>query len=119
MKEERLRGLLAKIMLWGVVLAAAVMLVGLAIFLFHHAGQRPGDHKFTGEPADLRHPAAIFRQALRGNDDCLIQVGVLLLLCNPLVRVGLAAFGYAAARDRLYAAIAFVVLGVLAVSYFL
>ena len=61
---------------------------------------------------------AIFRQALRGNDDCLIQAGVLLLLLNPLVRVALAAAGYAASRDRLYAGIAALVLAVLVVSYF-
>jgi uncharacterized membrane protein len=105
-------------MLWGVALAAVVMLAGGAIFLAHHAGQPPGDHKFTGEPADLRHPVAIFQQALKGNDDCLIQVGVLLLLFNPLVRVALAAWGYAASRDRLYACVGAFVLAVLVVSYF-
>lgn len=118
MKEERLRRLLARMMVWGVLLAAAIMIVGLAIFLWHHAGQRPGDHKFTGEPADLRHPVAIFRAALRGNDDCFLQVGVLLLLLNPLARVALAAAGYAMTRDRLYTGIAAVVFAVLVVSYF-
>lgn len=118
MKEKRLRAVLSRVMLWGVALAAAILVVGLAVFLFHHAGQRPGDHKFTGEPADLRHPVAIFRAALRGNDDCFLQIGVLLLLLNPLVRVALAAVGYAAARDRLYAGIAALVLAVLGVSYF-
>ncbi|MDD5199597.1 MAG: DUF1634 domain-containing protein [Terrimicrobiaceae bacterium] len=118
MKEDRLRRLLARIMLWGVALAAVVMIAGGAIFLARHAGQKPGDHKFTGEPADLRHPVAIFKAALQGNDDSLIQAGVLLLLFNPLVRVALAAWGYAAARDRLYAGIAAFVFAVLLLSYF-
>ncbi len=118
MKEDRLRLLLAAIMLWGVALAAVVMIAGGAIFLAHHAGQPTGDHKFTGEPADLRHPVAIIKAALHGNDDCLIQVGVLLLLFNPLVRVALAAWGYAASRDWLYAGIGALVLAVLVLSYF-
>ncbi len=118
MKEEHLRSLLARVMVAGVALAAAVMLAGTAIYLAHHAGDPTGDRKFSGEPADLTHPVAIFRAALRGNDDCLMQVGVLLLLCNPLVRVALAACGYAASRDRLYAGIATVVFTVLVVSYF-
>jgi uncharacterized membrane protein len=119
MKEERLRQLLARIMIWGLVLAAAVMLVGGIVFLMHHAGQKPGDHKFTGEPLDLRHPMDIVRAALKGNDDCLIQVGVLLMLLNPLVRVAMAALGYAASGDRLYAGIAGLVLAVLLMSYFI
>jgi len=118
MNEDRLRARLARIMLWGVGLAAAVMIVGGVIFLAHHAGQTPGDRKFTGEPADLQHPVAIFKAALQGNDDCLIQIGVLLLLLNPLVRVALAAWGYAAQRDRLYAGVAAFVFAVLVVSYF-
>lgn len=119
MKEERLRALLARIMIWGLVLAAGTMLVGGIIFLAHHAGQKPGDHKFTGEPSDLRHPVAIVKAALQGNDDSLIQVGVLLMLLNPLVRVAMAALGYAVAKDRLYAGVAGFVLAVLAISYFI
>jgi uncharacterized membrane protein len=118
MKEDRLRSVLATIMIWGVALAAGFLVAGGVIFLTHHAGQPTGDHKFTGEPADLRHPVAIVKEALKGNDDCLIQIGVLLLLFNPFVRVALAAWGYAAARDWLYAAIGGLVLAVLVVSYF-
>jgi uncharacterized membrane protein len=118
MNEDRLRLLLSRIMIWGVVLAAVVMLLGGIIFLARHGTQIPGDRKFNGEPADLRHPVAIIKAAAQGNDDCLIQVGGLLLLFNPLVRVAMAALGYIAARDRLYAGIAALVFGVLVVSYF-
>ncbi len=106
-------------MLWGVALAAVVMVAGGVIFLARHGAQPTEDHKFTGEPADLRHPVAIFAAALRGNDDCLIQIGILLLLFNPLARVAIAALGYAMAKDRLYTAVAVLVLAVLAVSYFI
>lgn len=118
MREERLRLFMSRLMIWGTLLAALVMIAGGAVFLAHHAGQSPGDHKFTGEPGDLRHPVAIIKNALLGNDDCLIQVGVLLLLFNPLVRVAMAALGYAASKDRLYAGVAALVLGVLLISYF-
>ena len=118
MKENQLRLVLSRLMIWGIALAAAVMLAGGAVFLAHHAWQKPGDRKFTGEPADLRHPMDIVERALQGNDDCLIQVGVLLMLLNPLVRVAMAAVGYMAAKDRLYASVATFVLGVLVVSFF-
>jgi uncharacterized membrane protein len=118
MNEDRLRLLMSRLMIWGILLAAVVMLAGGVIFLAHHAWQQPGDHKFTGEPGDLRHPVAIIKAALQGNDDCLIQVGVLLMLLNPVVRVAMAAFGFLAGKDRLYAGIAAFVFAVLLVSYF-
>lgn len=118
MNESTLRARLAKIMIWGVLIAAAIMLAGFVVFLAGHAGLPTGDRKFSGEPADLTHPRAILRAALAGNDASFMQVGVLLLLLNPLVRVALAAVGYAASRDRLYAGIAALVFAVLVVSYF-
>lgn len=118
MNESTLRARLAKIMIWGVLIAAAIMLAGFVVYTVGHAGLPTGDRRFTGEPADLTHPVAILRAALAGNDASVMQVGVLLLLLNPLVRVALAAVGYAASRDRLYAGIAAVVLIVLGISYF-
>ncbi len=118
MNDERFRTLLANVMLYGVLLAVAVMLVGGIVYLSENADRRPGDHVFTGEPADLRHPVAIVRAAFAGNDTSVIQVGVLLLLLNPLLRVALAAAGYAASGDRLYAIISTVVFTVLVVSFF-
>ncbi len=119
MNENRLRLLLSRVMLYGVLLAAAVMLLGGVIFLSHHATQRPGDHVFRGEPADLRHPVAILQAAIEGNDASFIQAGVLLLLLNPLIRVALALAGYAASGDRFYAGVSAIVFAVLIVSFFI
>lgn len=118
MKDERFRATLAKIMIWGVLTAAAIMLAGFVVYLSLHGGAATGDRRFTGEPADLTHPVAIFRAAVAGNDLSIMQVGVLVLLLNPLVRVALAAAGYAAARDRMYTGFAALVFAVLVVSYF-
>lgn len=119
MNEQSIRNLLARIMLWGVLLAAAVLLAGGVVFLAEHGSQTPGDRKFTGEPADLRHPVAIFQAAVSGHDAAVIQIGVLLLLLNPLVRVLLAGIGYGASKDWLYAGVSAVVFAVLMVSFFL
>lgn len=119
MKTVRLEDLLAKIMLYGVLIAAVVMLAGGVVYLALHAHARPVDHIFSGEPADLRHPVAMFRDALRGSDPAIIQIGVLLLLLNPVVRVAFAGAGYAMRRDWLYAIVSTVVLAVLLYSFLL
>lgn len=117
--ESNLRSLLAKVMIYGVLIAAVIMLAGGVIYLMDNPHARPGDRTFSGEPADLRHPIAIFKDALRGHTASLIQIGVLILLFNPLIRVGFSAIGFAAERDRLYTLISIAVFTVLAVSFFI
>lgn len=119
MNEDALRGLLARLMVIGVIAAAVVMLAGGVWWIVAHGSQPTGDHVFRGEPADLRSPGAIVGAALKGSDPALIQVGVLLLLLNPFVRVAFAAAGYAGGRDWLYAGVSLFVLAMLGVSFFL
>lgn len=112
---------LANIMLYGVLISAAVMLVGGVIYLIHHGHQsRSALHinLFHGEPHALTSVVAIAKDALAGSDPCIIQFGVLLLLLNPLVRVAFAVVGYIGERDRMYAVISAIVFAVLLFSFF-
>lgn len=117
--ESQLRLVLARVMIYGVVLAAAIMCAGGVIYLSDNPQAKPGDHTFTGEPASLRYPGEIFENALTGHTASIIQLGVLILLFNPLIRVGFSAIGFAAGRDALYTGVSIAVFTVLCVSYFL
>jgi len=119
MNDSRLQSILSKLMFYGVLLAAAVMLVGGAIFLFSHGGDRPGDHVFKGEPHDLRDPIAVAQSAIRGSNPAWIQLGVLILLANPFVRVAMSAIGFTIGKDPLYAVVSLFVFAVLVYSFFL
>jgi uncharacterized membrane protein len=121
MKDEQLQNQLARVMLIGVVIAAAIMGAGLSWFLVTHEGLPPGDHIFRGEPKYFENPISMIQRALDlgevGHRRSLIMIGVALLLINPLVRVAFAAFGFAAQKDRLYTLISLLVLAVL-ISFF-
>ena len=118
MKDEQLQNQLARVMLIGVVIAAAIMGAGLVWFLVTHEGLPP----FRGEPKYFENPISMIQRALDlrevGHRRSLIMIGVVLLLINPLVRVAFAAFGFAAQKDRLYTLISLLVLAVLVVSFF-
>ena len=122
MKDEQLQNQLARVMLSGVLIAAAIMGAGLVWFLVTHEGLPPGDHIFRGEPKYFENPISMIQRALDlgevGHRRSLIMIGVVLLLINPLVRVAFAAFGFAAQKDRLYTLISLLVLAVLVVSFF-
>ena len=118
MKDLALQNLLARTMLIGVALAAAVMLVGGIVYLVHDGSQPVRDHVFRGEPLDLRKPSDIATAAWTGNTLSIVQIGVLLLLANPFVRTFFSALGYGSQKDWLYAGISLLVLAILAVSFF-
>jgi uncharacterized membrane protein len=112
----KLEDRLAAVMLWGVLVAAAIMLIGGVIHLAGSADAPVQDHVFRGEPRDLRDPVAMVKAAWQGNDAAFIQVGVLLLLLNPLLRVLLSLGSYAAVRNWKYVVISLVLVAVLLYS---
>jgi uncharacterized membrane protein len=122
MKDEEIQNALARVMLSGVLVAAAIMGAGLIWFLATHDGLPPGDHIFSGEPKYFENPISMIRRAFEpgdlGHRRSAIMIGVVLLLLNPVVRVAFAAFGFAAQGDRLYTRISLLVLAVLLFSFF-
>src|SRR5690242_17452867 len=111
--DERVEQFLGNLLRAGVVLAAVVVLAGGAVYLARHGGER-ADHKvFRGEPEDLRSPSGIVRDALSLSGRGIIQLGLLLLVATPVVRVALSAVAFARQRDRLYFLLTLFVLAVL------
>ncbi len=100
----------------GVILAAAVVAAGAAVFLARHGAEPPQYAIFRGEPSDLRHVRGIVADAAAGRGRGLIQLGLLLLIATPVARVLFSVVGFALERDRAYVAITLFVLGVLVFS---
>lgn len=119
---KRFSILLARVMVTGTLVAAAIIAAGLLWYLSAHSGELPGDHIFRGEPKYLENPVQMARRAFEpgamGERRSLVMIGIFLLLLNPPVRVFLAAAGYLMERDRLYAVISAIVFVVLVVSFF-
>jgi uncharacterized membrane protein len=114
--DEQIDRLLGNLLRAGVVAAAAVVLVGGCVYLARHGGEPSDRRTFRGEPAELRSPAGIVAAALAGESRAMIGVGLLLLIATPVARVAAAAYAFARERDRLYTAVALVVLGILVAS---
>lgn len=124
MKKEpaSLETTLAKVTVVVVILSAVLMLTGLSAYLTVYAGRAEGDKIFTGEPSYLTDPLEMVGRALRpgveGERRAWIQVGVVVLLMTPVLRVIFAGVGFVAGRDGFYAALSLAVLGVLVFSFF-
>ena len=83
----------------GVLVSAAVMAVGGAMYLAGHGGQ----------PPDL----GTFHKAAWTADTRILQIGILLMIATPIARVAFAIFAFARVKDWLYAALGAMVLALI------
>jgi uncharacterized membrane protein len=100
----------------GVVSAAAIALLGGALFLARHGSEPATYDVFHGEPQDLRSVGGVFREVLMLRGRAIIQLGLLLLVATPVARVALTLVAYARQRDWRFVGIASLVLALLLFS---
>jgi uncharacterized membrane protein len=111
--DARMEAIMGRLLQVGVLLAAAVVLAGGAMYLTSHPGERENLRVFRPHPLELRHPAALLQGIERGDASAVLQLGILLLVATPIGRVIFAVAGFAIERDRLYVAVSLTVLAVL------
>ena len=102
----------------GVMLAAAVVLAGGALYLAQNRGPRPDYEHFHGEPAHLMSLRGIGHGVATGDPRSIIMLGLLLLIATPVGRVVMCVVGFLFERDRLYVAVSSLVLVILLYSLF-
>lgn len=98
---------------FGVITAGVVVLAGGILFLLRHASEIPDYKVFHGAPIEFRNITGIIKQTLAVHARGIIQLGCLLLIATPVIRVVLSVYGFARQRDWTYVAITLVVLAVL------
>jgi uncharacterized membrane protein len=100
----------------GVLIAAAVVVLGAVIYLSNYAFQPADFSVFRGEAAALRTLPAIVQGAAHLHGKSIIQFGLLLLIATPIARVMFSVIGFAVERDHLYVVLTLIVLVVLLYS---
>ena len=111
--DSTLQRMIGAVLRTGVLISAAVVLAGGALYLVRHGGE-PADYRtFHGEPEIDRVLGEIIAGAVGVRARSIIQAGVLLLIATPIARVAFSLVGFAFERDRTYVAITALVLAIL------
>ncbi len=111
----------------GVLASAAVIFLGILWFaltqdtgyakvLPHHLQDLLAFHQASGPGYFPTAPRAVLAGAAAGRPYAIIELGILLLVATPVLRVGLSVVFFLEQRDWLYAAITLFVLAVLLLS---
>jgi uncharacterized membrane protein len=116
-RDRRIEIILGNLLRTGVLISAAVVLLGASIYLSRHAHD-PADYRvFRGEPSEYRTIRGVIQSVISGGGRGLIQLGLLLLIATPIARVAFSVAGFAIERDRLYVAFTLIVLAILLYSF--
>lgn len=111
---------IGRVLRWGVLLAAAIIIAGIALFVAH-GGTRAILFSPVGVPADSERDPHSLRVVLDGllppQPAAVTDAGLLLLMITPVVSVAISVAAFAARRDWLYVAISGFVFAMLMVGF--
>jgi uncharacterized membrane protein len=114
--DQKIDQIMGNLLRAGVVLAAAIVLMGGIVFLVRHPMPVTNYRVFSGEPVQLRTISGIFHEALAFHGSALIQLGILALIATPVARVAFSFFAFLYQRDWTYVLVTMFVLGLLVYS---
>lgn len=101
---------------WGVTISAAVVLAA-GIWYLVEFGSRPRDYRhFHSEAQDLRTVSGVLNGSIHLSCVHVIQLGLLLLIATPVVRVAFTVFAFVRERDWTFVWITLAVLAILMFS---
>ena len=111
--DDEVEQLIGRLLQIGVLIAAAVVVIG-GVMLLVQQGSRPVEFAtFSTAASPLQGLVGIFRGAFALDASAVVQLGLVLLIATPVMRVALTLVTFALQRDRLYVLITAVVLALL------
>jgi uncharacterized membrane protein len=114
--ERQFEQLLSKLLKYGVLIASTVVLIGGILYLIAHGAEPANYSSFQGEPPIFCSPTGVLTAALSGNCNGIIQLGLLLLIATPIIRVIVSLLTFLWQRDFIYVTVTSLVLAGLVYS---
>jgi len=115
---DQIDRIIANLLRLGLVLSAAVVVAGAAIYLARHGGQTVTYRVFRRNAPDFRLVENIFQAGARFRGRGFIMAGLVLLIATPVARVAFSVLAFLRRRDHVFAAVTIFVLCVLLFSIF-
>jgi uncharacterized membrane protein len=108
--------ILHRVLTIGLALSLFAVSLGGLVFLWNYAYERVDDHVFRGEPIGLKNMASIVHAADSDHALALIQLGILILIITPILRVFSCIFLFIKEGDKVYVMLASIVFCILLFS---
>jgi len=116
--DRRLEVVIGYTLRIGVITAAVIVLIGGVLYLIENGSTAPHYHAFYAASRHSQNLSGIVRNIRAFNSDGIMQLGLLVLIATPIVRVLFSVVVFALERDLLYVVATLIVLGILLYSLF-
>ncbi|OCX54503.1 hypothetical protein BEL04_09710 [Mucilaginibacter sp. PPCGB 2223] len=117
-KDKDIQQLIGSLLRWGVLLSMIVVTIGGVIYLFRHGHNISDYSTFKLQPDFTREVWPLLQGVLAIKGRAIIQLGIMLLIATPIMRVLFSAIGFFLEKDYLYVAITVLVLAIIMFSMF-
>lgn len=114
--DRRVDTILSSILTIGVVISLFLVILGSSLFLISNGKESVDFNLFIGEPSALKEVSQIIQGAWEWDNLSLIQLGILVLIIIPVIRVATCIVIFIIQQDYLYVFISTIVLSVLIFS---
>ncbi|MBD2438163.1 DUF1634 domain-containing protein [Nostoc sp. FACHB-110] len=114
--EQQLESILSNLLKYGVLIASTVVLLGGVLYLIHHGSEPATYQVFQGEPSEFRSPRGVIDAVLSGSRRGIIQLGLLILIATPVLRVVISLIAFILQREFTYIVVTVLVLASLTYS---
>ena len=111
--DHRVEQIVGRLLQIGVLVAAAVVVVGGIALLASSGHTTANFSQFRPEASALDSVGGVIRGALALDARAVVQLGLVLLIATPVARVALTLVAFVLQRDRMYVAITTLVLALL------
>jgi uncharacterized membrane protein len=109
-KDSDMQLLLGQVLRAGTVISISIVFFGGVLYLYRH-GHSTADYRvFKGTPNFVHQAKGLFHGMVSLKGQAIIQIGIILLIATPILRVIFSAIGFMLEKDYLYLGISLVVL---------
>ncbi|WP_259071019.1 DUF1634 domain-containing protein [Mucilaginibacter sp. X4EP1] len=109
-KDTDIQALIGNVLRAGTIISISIVFIGGIVYLYRHGQTAAGYQIFNGIPDFLQHPGSLITSAFNLRGQAIIQLGIILLIATPILRVICSAIGFAIEKDYLYVGISILVL---------
>jgi uncharacterized membrane protein len=111
--DQQIDNVIGNLLRSGIIVSDFIVLFGGILYLTRHGVVVPDYRLFRGEPTDLRHISGIIKDAIQLKPTGVIELGLLILISTPILRVAFTIVAFALQRDRMFVLVTAIVFAVL------
>lgn len=114
--ERDVEIIIGQLLRYGVILSSSIVIIGGLIYLYRHGHEIENYSQFDGEPLWFTSISGVIDGVLLGKGRAIIQLGVVVLIATPILRVAFSVLAFLMERDYLYVFISLLVLSIIIFS---